>query len=128
NFSVAVVQFAQDTTIFVHGGGVSVAGRGTLIVGRSGQGKSTTTAALAARGHALFGDETIGIRFGTREMLPFRRAMKLRPGIRSARIEALFTQRPFGTRKDAAGVICAWVRPTELFPSVASPEPVPLTD
>jgi hypothetical protein len=128
NFVVAVVQLAQDATIFVHAGGVSVDGRGTLIVGRSGQGKSTTTAALAARGHVLFGDETVGIRSATGEMLPFRRAIKLRPGTRSARVAARLARRPFGTRKDAAGLDCAWVRPTEMFPETASRSSAPLTD
>src|SRR5262249_19375214 len=128
NFVMGVAQLSQDATLFVHGGAVSMNGRGVLIVGRSGQGKSTTTAAVAARGHPLFGDETVGVRAATGELLPFRRTLKVRPGPQSAWVRERLSLRPYGTRRDAGGVECAWLRPTEMFPGMVTPSPALLTD
>ena len=46
--------------IFFHAAAVGLGGRGVLIVGPKGRGKSTTALALAARGQILLGDETAG--------------------------------------------------------------------
>jgi len=127
NFLVGIAQLAQPDVLFLHGGAVSIDGRGTLIVGRSGRGKSTTTAALASRGHALLGDETIGIHADRIELRPFRRTMKLRPGPRAAAMAERLEIATRAHRIDAAGVECDWVRPSALFPTPA-PASVPLTD
>ena len=128
NFVVGVAQVAQPSMLFVHAGGVSVDGRGTLIIGRSGQGKSTTTSTLASRGHALLGDETVGLRPDTREVHAFRRTIKLRPGPRGEVVSDRLHAAPHVMRPDAAGTICAFVRPTALFPDEAVSLTTPLTD
>lgn len=127
NFVVGVAQLAQPSMIFVHAGGVSVDGRGTLIIGRSGQGKSTTTSTLASRGHALLGDETVGVRPDTRTVHAFRRTIKLRPGPRGQVVSDRLNVVPHSIRPDAAGTICTWVRPSDLFPSESALS-APLTD
>ncbi len=128
NFVIAVAQMAQQSVMFIHAGGVSINGRGTLIVGRSGHGKSTTTAALAGRGHPLFGDETVGIRLHSRELLAFRRTIKMRPGPRSEAVVARLRIAPYKIRKDAGGVECVWVPASTLFPASLTPLAAPLSD
>lgn len=127
NFLVGVAQLAQPATMFIHGGAVSIDGRGTLITGRSGRGKSTTTAALASRGHAFLGDETIGVHSERIELTPFRRTLKLRPGPRAVAMNAKLEIAQRGRRIDAAGVECDWVRPSALF-TEPPPASVPFTD
>jgi hypothetical protein len=124
NFVIGVAQIAQPSMIFLHAGGVSVDGRGTLLIGRSGQGKSTTTATLASRGHALLGDETVGLRPDTRELHAFHRTIKLRPGPRGQVVDDRLDVVPHSIGPDAAGTMCTWVRPTDLFPNTARTAPL----
>jgi len=78
--AVNVVQAAQPDLLFLHAASFGVAGAGGLLVGWSGSGKSTTALALAARGHAFLGDDVAAVRCRSREILPFPRAVRLRPG------------------------------------------------
>jgi hypothetical protein len=69
--------------LFFHAATVAVAGRGALLVGPKGSGKSTTALALAARGHALLGDETACYLPSERAVLPMRRPVGIKPGPRA---------------------------------------------
>jgi|RhiMethySRZTD1v2_1073278.scaffolds.fasta_scaffold62749_2 hypothetical protein len=128
NFVVGVVQLAQQSVIFIHAGGISIDGRGTLLVGRSGQGKSTTTVALASRGHPLLGDETVGLRADSRELVAFRRTLKLRPGPGAQAVLERLKAVPHATRVDAQGLLCAWVGGDALFPGTIPAQSAPLKD
>jgi hypothetical protein len=128
NFVVGVAQLVQRSIIFIHAGGVSIDGRGTLLIGRSGRGKSTTTMALASRGHALLGDETVGIRAQPCEIVPFRRTLKLRPGPRAHTVAQRLNTVPHTLRADAQGVLCAWVGAQALFPGLPPAVATPLRD
>ena len=128
NLIVGVVQLLQPAIVFVHGGAVTIGGRGVLLTGRSGAGKSTTTAALAARGHPLLGDETVGLKADPPRLFAFRRTMKLRPGPRPRLVEERLPNVRQGWRIDANGVTCAWVRPSDLFPGAPAEPVAPLTD
>src|SRR5437773_139224 len=48
----------RGDAIFFHASAVGIGGEGTMFVGPKGGGKSTTSLALAARGHNLLSDET----------------------------------------------------------------------
>lgn len=74
---------ARTDAIFFHASSVDIGGRGILLVGPKGRGKSTTALALAARGHPLLGDDTACYLPETRELLPCRRAVGIRPGPRA---------------------------------------------
>lgn len=115
NFVVAIAQLAQLEALFVHGGGVALDGCGALIIGSSGTGKSTTTAAVAALGHVFLGDETVIVHTATDELQSFRRALKMRPGPRSATVAGRLSSVPFKIRKDAVGIDCTFVQPSRLF-------------
>lgn len=126
NFIIGVAQIVQSSLMFIHAGGVSVGGHGVLLIGQSGRGKSTTSVAVASRGHALLGDETVGVRPETRELFAFRRTVKLRPGVRPERVVERLEEVDYGLRLDAQGLECAWVRPSDLFPGSSAPTSVPI--
>ncbi|HET9317333.1 MAG TPA: hypothetical protein VFQ51_17210, partial [Vicinamibacteria bacterium] len=73
----------RPEALFFHAATVAVAGRGALLVGPKGSGKSTTALALAARGHALLGDETACYLPAPRTVLPMRRPVGIKPGPRA---------------------------------------------
>ena len=77
---VGMAQAAQPGVLYLHAGSVGIAGAGTLICGSTGGGKSTTTLALALRGHAFLGDDVAVIRLASREILPFPKSAGMRDG------------------------------------------------
>ena len=76
---VAVVQSLQPEVLFLHGASFGIAGAGALLIGCGKAGKSTTALELVARGHAFLGDDVAAIRIRSREVLPFRKAVSVRP-------------------------------------------------
>jgi hypothetical protein len=70
----------QRELLFVHAASVGIHGSGILMIGRTGSGKTTTALALAARGHAYFGDDMAAIRTASTEVLAFRATANVRPG------------------------------------------------
>jgi hypothetical protein len=62
-----------------HSGFVRYKGRGILLPGESGAGKSTTIAALAMSGAAFYSDE-IAVVDGSHTVWPYPRALALKPG------------------------------------------------
>lgn len=110
----------RDDALFFHAASAAVGGRGLLLVGPKGAGKSTLALALAARGHSLLGDETACYLPATGEILPFRRPVAIKPGPRAAAVsEALARLRP---EADEEGLVRADVG--SLFgaaPAAAAP-------
>lgn len=77
----------RTDAIFFHAATVDLAGQGVMIIGPKGRGKTTTSMALSARGHALLGDETACYLPASNELLPFRRPVGIKPGPRSRFID-----------------------------------------
>jgi len=77
--------------IFFHASSVAIGDKGVLFVGPTGHGKSTTALALAARGHALLGDDTACYLPATGMLLPCRRSVGIRPGPRARAVERAIT-------------------------------------
>ena len=93
----------RDDVIFFHASALSVAGRGVLIIGRKMSGKSTTSLALAARGHAILADSCACYAPATGQLIPFRRPVGIREGPRSRAVdEALARMDVRGVQRDSS--------------------------
>lgn len=117
----------QRELLFFHAGSIGIRGRGLLLVGPKGSGKTTLSLALAARGHDFLGDEMAGVRIGPLELVPIRRSLAVRDGVRARdvelaleRVEAPYEAFPDGTQRRRAYA-------AELFPGTGPPA-TPLTD
>jgi hypothetical protein len=73
--------------IFFHASALGIFGEGTIFVGPSGGGKSTTSMALAARGHNFLSDELGAYVPATGQLIPFRRPVGIKPGPRATAVE-----------------------------------------
>lgn len=91
-YLVSATLAAQPGVIVVHAASLCIGGAGVVLVAPSHGGKTTTALHLAARGHALLGDEAAVIRLATNELLPFRRAVSPRCGPRTPDLEAVLDQ------------------------------------
>ncbi|HEY7060846.1 MAG TPA: hypothetical protein VII06_05150 [Chloroflexota bacterium] len=114
---------AQPDLVVIHGATVGVGDAGLLLAGRSHVGKTTTALHLAARGHTLLGDELAGIRLATREIVPVRQTMSLRPGPRAPALQAALGRLPTAPLVEAAAKTPLQIG--QLFPS-APARPVKL--
>lgn len=126
NLVVGMAQRADPAMLYLHAGGAVIDGRGVLMCGRSGAGKSTTTTAVASRGHALLGDEIVGLDVTRGALWPFRKTIKLRPGPLPSAVRARLQRTPNVVRVDPQGLGCTWVRSGELFATPAPEGPTPL--
>jgi hypothetical protein len=77
----------RSDAIFFHASALGIFGEGTIFVGPSGGGKSTTSLALAARGHNFLSDEVAGYLPERGELIPFRRPVGIKPGPRATAVE-----------------------------------------
>jgi hypothetical protein len=111
----------REDAIFFHAGSVVLGGGGMMLVGAKGAGKSTLALGLAARGHGLLGDEHACYFPATGELAPFRRPVGVKPGPRTAPVEALL--RRLGRSPERDGMMRVAV--DELLPG-PDPRPAPL--
>lgn len=73
--------FRLQPDVFVfHAASVALFGRGVLLFGGKGAGKTTLALCFASRGHAFLGDEWGVVSASTGELLPLRRMVSIRPG------------------------------------------------
>jgi hypothetical protein len=107
--------------LFFHAASVGIAGKGLLLVGPKGAGKSTLSSGLAARGHDFLGDETAAFEPASRRLLPFRRPLGIKPGPRASAIGRALESA--ADSRDEDGMLR--VRIESLVPGPA-PTPVPL--
>lgn len=87
-FAVSNVMRLQQDVWFFHAATVGIGKSGVLIIGAKGSGKTTLSLALAARSNTFLGDEYAAVCVRAGALLPFRRAVSIRPGICAARLEA----------------------------------------
>lgn len=77
----------RGDALFFHAASVGVQGRGALLVGPKGAGKSTLALALAARGHDFLGDETACYLPASGTIIPLRRPVAIKPGPRAQAVD-----------------------------------------
>lgn len=125
-FAVSNVMQLQQDVRFFHAATMGIGRNGVLIVGAKGSGKTTLSLALAARSHAFLGDEYAAVCVRTGAILPFRRAVSIRPGPRAARVDALLRAMNPLIDKTEDGLNRVRVSVRDLFPD-AAPRPVTLS-
>ena len=115
----------QPGLYFFHAGSIGITGRGVLIMGPKGAGKTTLSLALADRNHALFGDEIAALRRNTLELVPFRRRLSIRPGPACDGVQQALAARSYRVGHLEDGTLRTYAKTSELFPGPL-PKPVPL--
>jgi hypothetical protein len=116
NYAVNRVLRLQRKVLFFHAASIGIAGRGVMILGPRGSGKTTSALALAARGHDFFGDELAAVRCTTRAMLPFRRAVSIRAGPQARRVEDCLARAKWASERFSDGAERTLVDIARLFP------------
>jgi hypothetical protein len=126
-YAISSAIWLQRDVFVLHAASVGIAGKGVLLSGAKGAGKSTLALSFARRGHEFLGDEWAAVSALSGELLPLRRAASVRPspypdGLdehlrkQSSRVETLTD----GTQRVRTKVGLA-------FPSAAA-QAVPLAD
>jgi hypothetical protein len=117
----------QPDIYMLHAASIGISGRGVLLSGDKGAGKTTLSLCFASRGHAFLGDEWAAVSSLTGELLPLRRAASIRQGPRAVGLDEYLNAHscemetlPNGTQRVRANV-------GAVFPR-ALPQVVPLTD
>src|SRR5262249_36727755 len=119
-YLVGITLGSQRWTLPIHGASLQMGDAGVVLIGASRAGKTTTSLRLAAHGHTLLGDEIALIRLATNEVVPFRRAVNIRPGPHGRELAVALG---LSAKGDDSGMDSAsnpaWARShriTELFP------------
>jgi hypothetical protein len=117
NLAVGCVLRQQRSVIFMHASGVAIGPkqRGVIFVGPKAAGKTTTSLGLAARGHLFFGDELIGVRTTTWDVVPVRRTIAKRDGPCDSALAAKLEPVPLERRRYADGHWRRMIAPGDAF-------------
>ncbi len=116
NLALNRVLRLQREVIFVHAASISVGGRGVLLPGGKGSGKTTLSLALASRGHGFLGDEIGAVRTSDWSLLPVRRALSVRRGPSAARVREAIESGVFHHEELPDGSVRTRARIGEIFP------------
>jgi hypothetical protein len=117
DFAASLAMRSQTGVLFLHGASLCIGGAGVLLTGRGGAGKTTLALALASRGHGLLGDDLAALRLEALELLPVRRTLYIRRGLRAARVEQVLRERRVEMEILADAKARAVVQARELFPA-----------
>jgi hypothetical protein len=111
----------------LHAASVGVAGKGVLLSGAKGAGKSTLALSFACRGYAFLGDEWAAISALSGELLPLRRAASIRPSPHPDGLDEYLRKQSCHVETLTDGTQRVRTRVGLAFPSAAA-QVVPLTD
>jgi len=125
NCAVNWTMHMQREVLFFHAAAVGLGDAGVLIIGGKGAGKTTLSMALAARGHDFLGDEIAAVRTRTAELLPMRRAVSIRPGPQSSRVDQMLQHGRYPAEQFPDGSTRMRAEPGEFFPAPRE-RPLPL--
>ena len=123
NLAVNRVLRLQHEAVFFHASAAALDTRGLLLVGPKGAGKTTLSLALGARGWDFLGDEMIGVRYGSGELVPVRRSVTIKPGPADARIRAAAEHAPHTSEAFPDGGVRLRVPASRLFPEARRHSP-----
>lgn len=115
NLAVNRLLRLQHDVVFFHAAATLAGQRGVLLMGPKGSGKTTLSLALAALGHSFLGDELIGIRLPSDELVPVRRSATIKPGPAAAAVTAALAGVPTVTEQFPDGSVRRRVPASRLF-------------
>jgi hypothetical protein len=119
--------FRLQLDIFVfHAASVALGGKGVLLFGDKGAGKTTLSLCLASRGHAFLGDEWGAVSTSTNELLPLRSKASIRRGPRAGGVDEYLQTHWCDTEILPDGTERVRARVGSMFPR-ASARVVPFT-
>jgi hypothetical protein len=117
--------FLQPDVFVFHAASVAISGKGVLLFGGKGAGKTTLALCFASRGHAFLGDEWGVVSGSTGELLPLRRMVSIRPGLRPRALDEYLRKHRCDTEVLPDGTERVRARVGAIFPR-ASAKPAPL--
>jgi hypothetical protein len=120
NLAVNRLLRLQREVVFFHAAATLAGDQGVMLMGPKGSGKTTLSLALAARGHAFLGDELIGIRLRTGELVPVRRSATIKPGPAAAAVAAALQRVTVATERFPDGSVRRRVPASRLLPTATS--------
>jgi hypothetical protein len=120
NYVVSRVLRLQRQLLFFHAGSIGIKGRGLMVTGPKNSGKTTTSMTLASRGHSFLGDEMAAVDKVSGAMFPFRRAVSIRTGPRSNRVDDQIGKRNFRSERFPDGGERILANVGEMFPDAAA--------
>jgi hypothetical protein len=126
-YAIGSAFWMQPDVFLFHAASVGVSGRGILLSGPKGAGKTTLALTLASRDHAFLGDEWAALSTLTGELLPLRRMASIRQGPHPKRLDEYLHNHSCPTEVLRDGTERVRARVGEAFPR-ALPQVVPLTD
>lgn len=119
------LRLQPDIFVF-HAASVGLEGKGVLLFGEKGAGKTTLSLCLASRGHAFLGDEWGAVSASTGELFPIRRMASIRPGPRAKGVDDYVRNHKCVTEILPDGTERVRARVGAIFPRAAA-QAVPLT-
>ena len=109
----------QSDLLCFHAAAVVIGGRGALLTGGRGSGKTSVSLALAAHGHGFLSDEVGALRITTGQLVSVRRAALVRPGPGAAVLGgAILGVGPVDLAPDLGARLCVPV--SSAFPRAAA--------
>jgi hypothetical protein len=96
-YAISSALGTQPDLFVFHAASVGVSGKGVLLSGPKGAGKTTLSLCFASRDHAFLGDEWAMVSSLTGELLPLRRAVSIRPGPHPRGLDDHLRDHPCGT-------------------------------
>jgi hypothetical protein len=116
----------QPDILVFHAASIALDGKGVLLFGDKGAGKTTLSLCLASRGHAFLGDEWGAISKSTSEMLPLRSLSSIRQGPRAKGVDEYLRNHPCDEVILRDGTKRVRVKVGSMFPRTSA-RIVPLT-
>lgn len=117
-----VLRLQKNIMVF-HASSAKVGGSGVLMMGPKKSGKTTLSMALAARGHGFLGDEFAAVRRSTHEVVPFRRAVSIRPGPCLPAVEEFLREKKLEPELYPDGTTRIRANMSDIFPAAAAAGP-----
>jgi len=126
-YAISSAIWLQPDVFVLHAASIGIAGKGVLLSGAKGAGKTTLALSFASRGHAFLGDEWAAVSALSGELLPLRRAASIRPGPHPDGLDEYLRKHSCHVETLTDGTQRVRTRVAPAFPRAAA-QVMPLTD